>query len=319
MKTVRLGKTDIQLSAVVMGTWQAGKTMWAGIDDAETSRAMAAAFDAGITAFDTAAVYGDGHSERIVGKALGHVRDQVVIATKVFAHSLAYEKVFKACHKSLRDLQTDYIDLYQIHWPAGSFGSKEVPIEETMRALTELKQQGKIRAVGVSNFSPEQIAAALAFGPIESCQPPYSLFWRQMEDTSIAFCRERGITVLAYSPMAQGILTGKFGPEPQFEKGDHRAKNILFQPEHYSRIRAALKALRPIADRNDITLGQLALAWVISKKGTCAVAGARNADQAVSNARAGAVTLPADELREIDLIGRTVTDYLGTDPVMWQW
>jgi myo-inositol catabolism protein IolS len=216
MKYIPLGKTDIQLSAIIMGTWQAGKAMWAGIEDAETTRAMAAAFDAGITTFDTATVYGNGHSEQVLGKALGHVRQQVVFATKVFAHSLAYEKVFKACHKSLRDLGTDYIDLYQIHWPAGFFGSREVPIEETMRALTELKQQGKIRAVGVSNFSREQIEAAEPFGAVDSYQPPYSLFWRQMEDTAIAYCRERGITVLAYSPMAQGILTGKFGPEPVF-------------------------------------------------------------------------------------------------------
>lgn len=319
MKVVPLGKTDIALSAIVMGTWQAGKAMWAGIEDADTTRAMAAAFDAGITTFDTATVYGDGHSEQILGKALRHVRQQVVIATKVFAHSLAYEKVLKACHKSLRDLQTDYIDLYQIHWPAGSFGSKEVPIEETMRALTELKAQGKIRAVGVSNFSREQIEAAEPFGAVDSYQPPYSLFWRQMEDTAMAYCREKDITVLAYSPMAQGILTGKFGPVPEFEKGDHRAKNILFQPEHYARIQKALAALRPIAERNDLTLGQLALAWVVSGKGTCAIAGARNADQAVQNAKAGAASLPEDELAEIDRIGRTVTDHLGDDPVMWKW
>ncbi|WP_373501280.1 aldo/keto reductase [Desulfococcus sp.] len=319
MKFIPLGKTGIQLSAVIMGTWQAGKSMWAGIEDDETERAMAAAFDAGITTFDTATVYGDGHSEKIVGKALRQVRQQVVIATKVFAHALAYEKVFKACHKSLRDLDTDYIDLYQIHWPAGSFGSKEVPVEETMRALSELKAQGKIRAVGVSNFSREQIIAAEAFGAVDSYQPPYSLFWRHMEETAIAYCREKGITVLAYSPMAQGILTGKFGKEPKFEKGDHRSKNILFQPEHYDRIQRALAALQPIADRNNLTLGQLALAWVIAGKGTCAIAGARNADQAVQNAKAGTVTLPPEELAEMDRIGRTVTDHLGNDPVMWQW
>lgn len=319
MKFIPLGKTGIQLSAIIMGTWQAGKAMWAGIEDDETERAMAAAFDAGITTFDTATVYGNGHSERILGKALRHVRKDVVIATKVFAHSLAYEKVFKACHQSLRDLQTDYIDLYQIHWPAGSFGSREVPVEETMRALSELKTQGKIRAVGVSNFSREQIREAEAHGVIDSYQPPYSLFWRQMEKTAIAYCREQGITVLAYSPMAQGILTGKFGKKPEFEKGDHRAKNILFQPEHWERIQKALAELRPIADRNGLTLGQLALAWVIAGEGTCAIAGARNAAQAVENARAGALTLPPEELAEMDRIGRTVTDHLGDDPVMWEW
>ncbi len=319
MKMIPLGTTDIQLSAVIMGTWQAGKAMWAGIEDAETSRAMAAAFDAGVTTFDTATVYGDGHSEQVLGKALRHVRTEVVIATKVFAHSLAYDKVFKACHKSLRDLQTDYIDLYQIHWPAGAFGSPKVPIEETMQALATLKQEGKIRAVGVSNFSRKEIQEAEEIGVVDSYQPPYSLFWRQMEETAIAYCREKGITVLAYSPMAQGILTGKFGPEPKLEKGDHRAKNILFQPEHFRRIQSALDALRPIAERNELTLGQLALAWVVSQTGTCAIAGARNAAQAVQNARAGGVTLSQEELAEIDRIGRTVTDHLGDDPVMWKW
>jgi aryl-alcohol dehydrogenase-like predicted oxidoreductase len=188
-----------------------------------------------------------------------------------------------------------------------------------MQALAALKQEGKIRAVGVSNFSRKEIQEAEEIGVVDSYQPPYSLFWRQMEETAIVYCREKGITVLAYSPMAQGILTGKFGPEPKLEKGDHRAKNILFQPEHFRRIQSALDALRPIAERNELTLGQLALAWVVSQTGTCAIAGARNAAQAVQNARAGGVTLSQEELAEIDRIGRTVTDHLGDDPVMWKW
>jgi myo-inositol catabolism protein IolS len=176
MQFITLGKSDIQISRIIMGTWQAGKTMWTGIDDAETTKAMRVAFDAGITTFDTATVYGNGHSERIVGKALREVRDRVVIATKVFAHSLAHDKVIKACHTSLKDLGTDYIDLYQIHWPAGSFGSKKIPIEETMGALNKLKEQKKIRAIGVSNFSREQIEEASRYGQIDSHQPPYSYF-----------------------------------------------------------------------------------------------------------------------------------------------
>ena len=144
-----LGHSEVRISPVVMGTWQAGKQMWVGIDDAETSRAMRAAFEAGITTFDTAEVYGNGHSEQIVGKALSDVRHQVVLATKVFANHLQYEQVLKACESSLKNLKTDTIDLYQIHWPAGSFGTKQVPVEETMRALNDLKEQGKIRAVGM--------------------------------------------------------------------------------------------------------------------------------------------------------------------------
>jgi len=309
----------MEISAVMMGTWQAGRAMWADIDDTQTERAMQAAFDAGITAFDTATVYGDGHSEQILGKALRSVRAQVVIATKVFPHSLAGEKVFKACHKSLKDLGTDYIDLYQIHWPSGSFGSKKIPIEESMSALNKLKEEGKIRAIGVSNFSRDQIAEAAQYGQIESLQPPYSLFWRHAETDAIPYCTENGMSVLAYSPMAQGILTGKFGTDHQFAKGDHRAKNRLFLPENFARVQNALAKLRPIADRNHLTPGQLALAWVISRQNACAIAGARNAEQAVENAKAGSVSLPEEDLAEMDSIGRIVTDHLDDNPVLWKW
>ena len=319
MKFITLGQSDIEISRIIMGTWQAGKTMWTGIDDAETTKAMRAAFDAGITTYDTATVYGNGHSERIVGKALREVRDRVVIATKVFAHSLAHDKVIKACHTSLKDLGTDYIDLYQIHWPSGSFGSKKVPIEETMGALNQLKEQGKIRAIGVSNFSREQIGEASRYGRIDSHQPPYSLFWRHEENDAIAYCVQNNISILAYSPMAQGILTGKFGPDHVFEEGDHRAKNRLFHPEHYPRVQEALAKLGPIAERNGITMAQLALAWVISHPGTCAIAGARNAAQSVQNAQAGAIILSKEDPAEMDIIGRSVTDYLDDNPVLWNW
>ncbi|MFO8083396.1 MAG: aldo/keto reductase [Desulfobacterales bacterium] len=319
MQFLTLGKSTVQISRIIMGTWQAGKTMWTGIDDKETTNAIKAAFDAGVTTFDTAAVYGSGHSEQILGKALHQVRDRVIIATKVFAHFLAYDKVFEACHKSLKDLGTDYIDLYQIHWPAGSFGSKKVPVEETMRALNNLKEQGKIRAIGVSNFSRVQIEAAAGHGRIDSLQPPYSLFWRHAEKDAIPYCIKNDITILAYSPLAQGILTGKFGPEHQFEKGDHRSKNRLFQKEHYERVQEALKKLRSIAQRNNITLAQLALAWVVSHSGTCAIAGARNAEQSVENAQAGNIILSKEDLAEMDTIGRSVSDYLDDNPVLWKW
>ncbi len=319
MKKISLGKSDIQITPILMGTWQAGKTMWTGIDDNETERAIRAAYDAGITTFDTATVYGDGHSERIVGKALSDVRDRVVIATKVFAHSLHYDGVMAACDQSLKDLGTDWIDLYQIHWPAGSFGSKKVPIEETMRALNDLKDQGKIRAIGVSNFSRSQIAEAAAHGRIDSLQPPYSLFWRQVEADAMPYCRENDITILAYSPMAQGFLTGKFGPDHKFEKGDHRAKNRLFSADLYPKVLDAVDALRPIAEKNEATLAQLALAWVISHENTCAIAGARNADQAAANAQAASVRLTEEDLAEMDRIGRTVTDRLDDNPVMWKF
>ncbi|MBW4492162.1 MAG: aldo/keto reductase [Oscillatoria princeps RMCB-10] len=319
METRPLGTSDIKITPVIMGTWQAGKSMWVGVEDSETIKAMRAAFDAGITTFDTAAIYGDGHSERIVGEALEPVRDKVVYATKVWCTNLKYDKLIEACDSSLKNLRTDYIDLYQIHWPAGSWKSEIVPVEETMRALNYLKQQGKIRAIGVSNFSRAQIEEAAQYGRVDSLQPPYSLFWRFVEKDEMPYCIENNITILAYSPLAQGLLTGKFGPGHKFEEGDHRAINKLFQGENYQRALAALDQLRPIADLHQSSLAQLALAWLIAQPQTCAIAGARNAEQAVGNAGAAVVRLDAGELAEIDAIGRSVTDYLDDSPVMWEF
>jgi myo-inositol catabolism protein IolS len=317
MQLRKLGRSDIQLSPIIMGLWQAGKDMWVGIDDRQTNSAIRAACDAGITTFDTAEAYGKGHSEQVLASATREIRDKLIYATKVFANHLKHDQIFGACHRSLKNLQTHYIDLYQIHWPAGSFGTKKVPIGETMGALNKLKEQGKIRSIGVSNFSRAQLQEALEYGQIDSLQPPYSLFWRHVEKDAMSFCVENNITILAYAPMAQGLLTGKFGPDHKFAQGDIRAKNRLFQPDMYARVQEALSKLRPIAEKKSVTPGQLALAWVISHRETCAIAGARNADQAVENAAAAAISLAYDELSELDEIGRTVTDNLDENPVMW--
>lgn len=151
MELRMLGTTGIKITPIIMGTWQAGKAMWTGIEDAETTKAIRAAFDAGITTIDTAEVYGDGHSEQIIGEALADVRERVVYATKVFPNHLRYNQVMEACDRSLRNLKTDYIDLYQIHWPSGSFGTKRISIEETLRAMNDLKK-GKIRRSGCPIF-----------------------------------------------------------------------------------------------------------------------------------------------------------------------
>ena len=319
MRLRKLGRSDLQISPIIMGLWQAGKDMWVGIDDRQTTKAIRAACDAGITTFDTAEAYGHGHSEQILASATRDIRDKLIYATKVFANHLKHDQVFDACHRSLKNLHTDYIDLYQIHWPAGSFGTKQVPIGETMGALNALKEQSKIRSIGVSNFSPVQLQKALEYGQIDSLQPPYSLFWRHVEKDAMSFCVDNKITILAYSPMAQGFLTGKFGADHKFAEGDIRAKNRLFQPDMYARVQEALARLRPIAERKGVTLGQLALAWVISHPQTCAIAGARNADQSTKNASAGLISLSEAELSEIDEIGRGVTDNLDENPIMWNF
>ncbi len=319
MQTRPLGKSDIQITPILIGTWQAGKKMWVGIEDEESIQAIRAAYEAGITTVDTAEIYGEGHSEQIVAKALSDVRDKVVYASKVFANHLIYDQVIEACDRSLKNLQTDYIDLYQIHWPSGSFNNEVVPIEETMKALNKLKEQGKIRAIGVSNFSHTQLEEASQYGRIDSLQPPYSLFWRQVETDAMPYCVDNNISILAYSSLAQGLLTGKFGLDHNFAEGDHRSKNKLFQGENYQRAQQALDQLRPIAEEHNCTLAQLALAWLIAQPQTNAIAGARTASQAKDNAKAASVNLSTETLKQIDRIGKQVTDRLDDNPVMWNW
>jgi aryl-alcohol dehydrogenase-like predicted oxidoreductase len=319
MEKRELGTSGIHITPIITGTWQAGKSQWVGVEDAETIKAIRAAFDAGITTVDTAEVYGSGHSERVVAEALSDVRDQVVYATKVFANHLKYDQVLAACEASLKNLKTDRLDLYQIHWPSGAFKSEVVPIEETMRALTALKQQGKIRAIGVSNFSQAQLEEAAQYGRIDSLQPPYSLFWRYVEKDAVPYCVEQQISIIAYSSLAQGLLTGKFGADHTFPPEDNRAKNKLFQGETYKRAQTALEKLRPIADRYQTSLGNLALAWLIAQPQANAIVGVRNAEQAVDNAKAGEIKLADADIAEIDQIGRIVTDPLDDNPLMWNW
>lgn len=314
-----LGKSEIKITPVIMGTWQAGKTMWAGIDDNETKKAIKTAYDLGITTFDTAEVYGNGHSEKIIGDALKDVMDDVIIATKVFSNHLKYQQVIKACHRSLKNLNRDYIDLYQVHWPSGSFGHAAVTLEETMSALNELKDQGKIRSIGVSNFNIDQLSDASEYAVIDSLQPPYSLFWRMIEKEIMPYCLKNNITILAYSSMAQGLLTGKFQPGHIFTKEDNRKDNILFKHEHYERALKAVEQLKPIAQKYGVSTGQLALAWVFTQPGVCAIAGARNANQVLMNAESTNLIISDTDLFQISEIGKFVTDHLDERPVMWQW
>ncbi len=314
-----LGTSDVQITPILMGTWQAGKRGWVGIEDNEIIKTIRAAFDAGITTIDTAEIYGDGYSEQMVAKALSDVRDKVEYATKVFANHLKYDLVIEACDRSLKNLKTDYIDLYQIHWPSGSFNSEVVPIEETMSALNYLQEQGKIKAIGVSNFSRVQLAEAAKYGRIDSLQPPYSLFWRQVEQDTVPYCVENNITIIAYSSLAQGLLTGKFGRDHKFDPKDNRSQNKLFQGENMERAQQALDKLRPIAQRHNCTLAQLALAWLIAQPQANAIVGARRPEQATANAQAASVQLSPDDLQAIDAIGRIVTDPLDNNPLMWNW
>ncbi|MDS3859663.1 aldo/keto reductase [Thermosynechococcaceae cyanobacterium BACA0444] len=319
METRPLGQTNIQITPIIMGTWQAGKRWWVGIEDQDSIQTIRAAYEAGITTIDTAEVYGEGHSEQIVAQALGDVRQDCVYATKVFANHLRYAEVIRACHRSLKNLNTDYIDLYQIHWPAGSFNSDLVPISETMAALLELQKQGKIRAIGVSNFSRQQLEEAMACGRIECIQPPYSLFWRWVEADIQPYCIEHNLTIMAYSALAQGLLTGRYGPGHEFPTGDNRQANILFQGETYIQALNTLEQLKPMAANHHTTLGNLALAWLIAQPQTSAIVGARYPQQAQENAQASQIKLSLEELATIDQLSQAVIATIPARPVMWNW
>lgn len=321
MRTLELPASGLVLSRIIAGGWQAGRDLWVGIDDDESVAALRAAFEAGVTTFDTAEDYGNGHSERVLARALGPRRREIVIATKVSWDHLRPAAIMQACERSLRNLGTEVIDLYQIHWPAGSFGSERVPLEESMGALLQLREQGKIRAIGVSNFDLAQLREACALGPVESLQPPYSLLWRHAERELLPWCRAHGIAVLAYSPLAQGLLTGKIGPDHQLAEGDNRRENRLFLPPLRSRAHAMVEAMRPLAAARGITLAQLALAWVAGQPGTAAIAGARTPAQARENAIAGDVLLEPELRDQLQACGLAAgLDVAQNDePAMWTW
>lgn len=320
MLFANIGKSKLKASKIILGTWQAGKDMWVGIEDKETSKAIRGALDVGINMIDTAIVYGSGHSEQIIGTALKGVdRQKYYIATKVFADKLKYAQVLDQCEKSLRNLNMDYIDLYQIHWPSGSFNSEIVPIHETMEALDALKDQGKILNIGVSNFNQQQIQAAMQYGEIVSNQPPYSLIWRQYDQETNPFCRANNISILSYSPLAQGILTGKFKKDHVFAPGDHRAHNKFMHPENFAKVEIVLAGLQKYAEKYNTTIGNVALNWLISQPNTFAIVGARNLQQVTINAQCCDFSLTPEELTAIDKLSENVTKHMDQTQKMWDW
>lgn len=304
-----LGKTEMQWSVLTFGCWQAGGKEWEGTSDDASVAAMHAAYEGGIRAFDTAEAYGNGHSERLVGRFLKEVgADGIRIATKVAAGHMSAEAVQKACETSLVNLGLDSVDLYQIHWPAGTWGSPKVPIAETMEALVKLKEQGKIHAIGVSNFNGAQIEEAMQYGPVESLQPPYSLFFQPYAlDGTIKICERLGLGVIPYSPMAQGLLTGKFNQDNK--PTDNRAGNHLFKEPTYSEALAAVEGLKNIAQRLDTTTARLSLAWLLAQPGvTSPIVGARTPQQILDLIPAAQLQLDEATLGEINDLAQPVLE-----------
>ncbi|MBZ0303146.1 MAG: aldo/keto reductase [Anaerolineae bacterium] len=317
MNTQAIGKSGIQASVVGLGTWAIGGWSWGGTDEANSIAAIHAALDAGVTLIDTAPAYGLGLSEEIVGRALAGRRDQVVLATKcgLVWHTdggrhffdqagkpvhryLGAESIRHEVEQSLRRLQTDRIDLYQAHWQ-----DPTTPIEETMGALLKLKDEGKIRSIGVSNIDVGHLEAYTRVGQLDSAQEKFSMLDREIEAEILPYTRAHDIAMLAYSPLALGLLTGRIGPERTFEGDDQRIDDPRFSVENRQRTAAMLKLFEPIAARYTLSIPQLVIAWTAAQPGvTHVLVGARNAQQAVENARAGTVTLAADDVQAMDRI-----------------
>lgn len=303
MRRHRLGSNGPDISVIGYGSWEAGGTAW-GPNESEDAviGAMRAALDAGIDWIDTAEVYGDGVSERLVARAVAGRRNDVTIATKVAPISegsgFRPDQVRSACDGSLGRLDVDHIDLYQLHWP----DETGIPIEDTWGAMTELQDAGKVRFIGVSNFDRELIERCLTIRHVDSLQPEFSMLDRSRADL-IRWCGEQGIGVVSYGPLAYGLLTGAITHETTFAPGDWRGeeRDGLFGDLEGSL--AVVDRLRPVAEREGCTLAQLALAWNAAQPGvTSAIAGSRNPDHVRTNAGAGDVQLDAATLDEIDAI-----------------
>ena len=327
MEKVQLGKSDLYISPIVFGAWAIGGWAWGGNDDQLALEAIKKSFDLGVTSIDTAPVYGYGHSESIVGKAVKELgRSNVEILTK-FGFNWKTEKgeyqfpsndggktyayagrdgIIQEVEDSLQRLGTDYIDLYQIHRPDAT-----TPIEETMEVLKELQDQGKIRAIGMSNHTVEMMKRAGEVIQLASTQSPYSMVYRKIEKDIVPFCLEENVGILGYSPLQRGLLTGKITADYEFKGDDHRPNNKFFKEPNRSRTNAFLQKIKPIADERGIPLAQLVINWTVQRPGiTAALVGARNAEQAEENALSMSFALSEEEMSFINAeVEKVVIDH----------
>ena len=316
MEYRELGTTGQAVSVVGFGCWAMGGG-WGAVDERDAVKAVHKALDLGINLFDTANIYGMGRSERLLAKALGPRRKDVVVATKVGLHMDANGCIYRsgsrfhimnAVEQSLKNLRTDYIDLYQIHWPDAN-----TPLEETMRALEELRSSGKVRFIGVSNFSLPQLKECLRWTRLDSNQPPFNMLMREFEKRELPFCRRNRIGVLTYGTLAYGLLTGKYNSKTRFPANDWRSGKLfpdpgawqrhidLFQGENFRRNLRIVRKLKSWAKRRGATPGNVATAWVVAKRGvTSALVGAKNPAQVEENVRAAELKLTPSEVKELD-------------------
>lgn len=311
----KLGTSDIEITPITMGAWAIGGWMWGGNEEKDSIAAIHAYVDNGVTSIDTAPAYGFGYSEELVGKAIkNYSRDKVQILTKfgmvwdreegdfamdskdnngnpikVYRYA-GYDKIISDVEESLKRLQTDYVDLIQLHWPDST-----TPIEEPMRAMEKLLKDGKAKAIGVCNYNAAQLAEAEQTVKLHSNQVPYSMLRRHIEADVIPFAHQHNLSIIAYSPMERGLLTGKYNGAENLEEGDHRS--AYFKRFDMQKVQTLLDHLKQLASKYDASVSQLVLAWTFHQPTVAAaLAGARNAQQAQENAKAMHIKISEEDL-----------------------
>jgi aryl-alcohol dehydrogenase-like predicted oxidoreductase len=319
MEFVNVPGTALNVSRVAIGTWAIGGWMWGGTDEAESIVTIRAAFAHGVNVIDTAPVYGFGRSEEIVGKAIADgLRSQVILATKVglewqdgkITRNASRERIMREIDDSLRRLRTDYIDVYQVHWP-----DPKVPMEETAKAMRQLYEQGKIRAIGVSNFSVEQMERFRSVAPLHVVQPPYNLFEREIEAEILPYCHKKGIATFGYGALCRGLLSGRMKVDTKFEGDDLRRTDPKFQPPRFGQYLAAVERLDHFAqERYGKRVIHLAVRWMLDQGVTTALWGARHPDQLQPVANVMGWSLDAAAKAEINrILAETITDPVGPE------
>jgi aryl-alcohol dehydrogenase-like predicted oxidoreductase len=310
MQTRKLGFTDLNLTTVGLGTWAMGGPWqfgWGPQDDDEAVAAILASLDAGINWIDTAPIYGLGHSEELVGKALKQTKQKPIVATKCSllwndkrekVSCLKAQSIRTECHDSLERLGIETIDLYQVHWP-----DPQEDIEQAWQEMAKLVAEGKVRYLGVSNFNVEQIKRVQKIHPVASLQPPYSMLHREVEDELLPYCAQNDIGVIVYSPMQRGLLTGKFSPErfSALPLDDHRRRSPDFHEPQFTATLEFVEQLKPIAERNGKTLAQLSISWVLRRpEVTAAIVGVRRPEQIIETAPASDWDLSKEDIEQIE-------------------
>jgi len=305
MEYRKIPNTDLNVSKIALGTWAMGNDFWGDVDDKESIAAIQASLDSGINFIDTAPAYGAGHAETVVAKAIKGRRDKTIIATKTgvvrtsdaFLRDLKPETILKDMEESLTRLNTDYIDLYYIHWP-----DVNTPLEDSVNTLIKLHEQGKFRYLAVSNFTTALMNQIQEMTNIVCLQPNYSMLNRKIEEEIVPYCLENELGLITYGTLAGGFLTGKYRELPNFADADARSRFYNYYREDiWPQLQGLLKVLDTVADSHNCTVAQVAIAWSVQQKGiTTALVGAKNARQANANAKSAEVQLTNSELQEIE-------------------